>query len=130
MYLCSNNAGITKTASKPIASPDTAMKVIYNHIIPFGKNFLAINLFGVIFSKGPVSPRVCTHEYIHTLQQREMLFVVFYLWYLIEWAVRLCYYHDHIKAYRNISFEREAYENDKDADYIRHRRLFSWTKYL
>lgn len=106
------------------------MKVIHNNIIPFGKNFLAINLFGVIFAKGHLNERVHNHEYIHTLQQREMLFVGFYLWYLVEWLVRIICYRDTIRAYRNISFEREAYANDHDFDYSSHRRLYGWTKYL
>lgn len=106
------------------------MKVIQNKIIPFGKNFLAINLFGVIFAKGHLNARVHNHEFIHTLQQREMLFVVFYLWYLVEWLVRIVMYRDVVEAYRNISFEREAYANDHDFDYPHSRKLYGWTNYL
>ncbi|MCQ2133111.1 MAG: hypothetical protein MJY90_07235 [Bacteroidaceae bacterium] len=106
------------------------MKVIQNKIIPFGKNFLAINLFGVIFAKGHLNARVHNHEFIHTLQQREMLFVVFYLWYLVEWLVRIVMYRDVVEAYRNISFEREAYANDHDFDYPHGRKLYGWTNYL
>ena len=29
------------------------MKIIYNRLIPVGKRYYAINLFGVLFAKGP-----------------------------------------------------------------------------
>ena len=55
------------------------MKVIYNKYFPFG-NFFATNIFGIIFcrsDKGRMSEVDQNHEYIHTLQQRELLFVGF-----------------------------------------------------
>ena len=58
---------------------------------------------------------------------REMLYVFFYLWYLIEWLIRLCMKGN---AYRNISFEREAYANDKDMEYLRNRKLYSSFNYF
>ena len=33
-------------------------------------------------------------------------------------------------AYRAISFEREAYDNQRDASYLSHRRHFAWRHYL
>ena len=106
------------------------MKIIYNKIIPFGHSFYAINLFGVIFSKGMLSPRVRNHEFIHTLQQREMLFIGFYIWYLLEWLVRIVQYRGYVRGYENISFEREAYANDHNLGYSHTRPLFHWTYYL
>lgn len=78
------------------------MKVIYNNIIPF-KGFKAINLFGVLFvRKGcAMSEGDFNHERIHTAQMKEMLYVGFYVWYLIEWIIRLF---GKGNAYRNISF--------------------------
>lgn len=66
------------------------MKIIYNNLIPF-KGFAAINLFGILFvRKGvEVSEEMINHEAIHTAQMKEMLYVFFYLWYVIEWVVRL-----------------------------------------
>lgn len=66
------------------------MKIIYNNIIPF-KGFKAMNLFGVFFvRKGCKMTDIdIRHELIHTAQQREMLYVFFYLWYVIEWLIRL-----------------------------------------
>jgi hypothetical protein len=39
---------------------------------------------------------------------KEMLYIPFYLWYGVEWLVKLFCKGN---AYRNISFEREAYDN-------------------
>lgn len=33
-------------------------------------------------------------------------------------------------AYYDIGFEQEAYEFQKDMNYIKNRKLFSWIKYL
>lgn len=63
------------------------MIIIYNNIIPF-KGFKAINLFGVLFvRKGyKLNDIDIRHERIHTAQQREMLYVFFFLWYVIDMA--------------------------------------------
>jgi len=34
------------------------------------------------------------------------------------------------KAYRNISFEREAYANESNPDYLTNRKFFSFFNYL
>ena len=83
------------------------MIIIKNKIIPF-KGFSAIYLFGLLFTKKDLSKAEINHELIHERQAREMLFVFFYLWYLIEWLIRLT---GKGNAYHNISFEREAYTN-------------------
>lgn len=104
------------------------MKIIYNNLIPF-KGFAAINLFGILFvRKGvEVSEEMINHEAIHTAQMKEMLYVFFYLWYVIEWVVRLFMWGN---AYRNISFEREAYENDRYMLYLDNRKHYNWLRYL
>lgn len=106
------------------------MKIIYNKILPIGKKFYAINLFGVLFAKGPCSETTINHEKIHTAQMRELLYVFFYIWYFFEWIVRLIQYRKSFTAYRNISFEREAYSNSPAPDYLCQRKFFSFLKYL
>ena len=108
------------------------MKVIYNNIIPF-RGFTAINLFGFIFARKeyePLAKRTLNHEAIHTEQMKEMLYVFFYLWYVIEWLVRLVQYRNARMAYRNISFEREAYMNQGNMGYLQGRGRYAWWKYL
>ena len=105
------------------------MKVIVNNIIPF-KGFAGINLFGLLFvRKGVVvSERMIRHETIHTKQMKELLFVPFYILYVFEWLVKLCFYGK--QAYRNISFEREAYSNESDLNYLGNRKWFAFLKYI
>lgn len=105
------------------------MIVIRTKNFPFGKKYLAINIFGVIFTKQNLTPTQLNHEYIHSLQQWELLFVFFYLLYFIEWIFRLIQFRNFYRAYRNISFEREAYEQMFDLNYPKHRKLFSWINY-
>ena len=106
------------------------MKIIHNKWIPFGHGMYAINLFGIIFTKQHLSRVDENHEYIHTLQQRELLFVGFYLLYVAEWIVRLVQTRSFIRGYLRISFEREAYENQRYLDYRETRRRWAWRKYL
>lgn len=105
------------------------MKIIYNNIIPF-KGFAAINLFGFLFArKGEqVGSVMINHEKIHTAQMKEMLYVFFYLWYYIEWVVRL--FTNKGEAYRSISFEREAYSRENDFRYLQNRKHYAWIKFL
>lgn len=106
------------------------MKVIYNNLIPF-KGFAAINLLGFVFARkeyGALSEKTLNHEAIHTAQMREMLYLPFYLWYVVEWLVKLVRYGK--QAYQNISFEREAYGHDRDPDYLSSRQRYEWFKLL
>ena len=112
------------------------MKIIYNNIIPF-KGFLAMNLFGILFvrkdaaERKPVSEFVINHESIHSEQIKEMLWIPFYIWYGLEWFIKLFNYgFDSHTAYRNISFEREAYNNENDLAYKYHRKRYNWLKLL
>lgn len=104
------------------------MKVIYNKIIPFN-GYKCINLFGILFVRKGCMMRESdyNHEEIHTKQMKELLYVPFYILYLLEWLYRLT---QKGNAYRNISFEKEAYNNENDMDYIDKREHFSWIEYI
>lgn len=104
------------------------MIIVRNNILPV-KGFRAINLFGILFVKkdATINDVVLNHERIHTAQMKEMLYVFFYLWYVAEWIIRLFMKGN---AYRNISFEREAYYNQSYILYLQERRHFSWLSYL
>jgi len=99
-------------------------------IITFGWP-IAITLapFGIyIIPKYFDNPQVRNHESIHWYQQCELWFLGFYLWYLFEWFIRL--FTNWGMAYMSISFEREAYDNDNDLEYLLRRDRFSWLKYV
>lgn len=106
------------------------MRVIYNKLIPF-KPFTAINLFGLVFARKecePLSKRTLNHDAIHTAQMKELLYVGFYLWYVVEWLVKLFIYGK--EAYRNVSFEREAYQYAGYEGYLSIRRPYKWIQLI
>lgn len=70
------------------------------------------------------------HENIHLRQQVELLIVFFYLWYGFEFLIRLIQFQDRHKAYRNISFEREAYNHESETDYLKKRSVYGFLKFL
>ena len=74
----------------------------------------AITIFPLIFLRHQrlkENKILINHERIHLLQAIELLVFPFYVWYMLEFLIRYLYYKDFDNAYRNISFEREAYEN-------------------
>ena len=70
------------------------------------------------------------HEKIHIRQQLELLIIPFFIWYAVAFLIRLIQYKNWKKAYRNISFEREAYANEKDLDYLKKRPFLCYLKYI
>lgn len=101
------------------------MKIIINNIIPF-KGFKCINLFGILFCRKQLDKIDINHEAIHTKQMQEMLYIPFYIWYIIEYLIKLF----KGNAYRNLSFEREAYNNQYNLNYLNNRKHYSWIKYV
>ncbi|RZK82203.1 MAG: hypothetical protein EOO92_02600 [Pedobacter sp.] len=73
---------------------------------------------------------IIRHEEIHFKQQLELLIVLFYPLYLLNYLINLVVYKNHHKAYFNISFEREAYANDKNPGYLNIRRSYAWLKFI
>lgn len=107
------------------------MKIINNSFIPV-KGYKAINLFGVLFvrNNSKLSSTDINHEEIHTEQYKELLWLGFPIIYCIEYLIRLIINKSFHKAYRNISFEQEAYDNQSNLDYIKTRKHFTWIKYF
>ena len=91
---------------------------------PFGGNYLAINLFGFIFTLRDLDPIELNHELIHSVQQRELLYIPFFIWYGIEWLVLYFKYRNWTQAYYHIGFEQEAYHNQSNLLYLRKRKHF------
>ncbi|MEA1785791.1 hypothetical protein U1E44_06790 [Arenibacter sp. GZD96] len=70
------------------------------------------------------------HERIHLKQQQELLIFPFYILYILEWLLKLCWYRNAKQAYLNISFEREAYNNEYNLGYLNGRKSFCFIGYL
>ncbi len=99
----------------------------------FGKKFVGMALWPfILLKKAELKKDVVflNHEKIHLRQQLELLIIPFYLWYVAEYLLRLVQYRNKHKAYRNISFEREAYAHEKDLDYLKERPLWRFTRHI
>jgi hypothetical protein len=101
------------------------------YIVPNG--YLGITLFPFVFvkdSKFKMNKYFLNHEQIHLRQQMEMLVIPFFIWYGIEFLVRYVQYKNWFLAYRNISFEREAYYKEKNLNYLKSRSFWSFLKFM
>lgn len=97
------------------------------------KGFMGITFYPFIFlkfSKDKDNGIFINHEKIHLRQQIEMLIIPFYVWYGIEYLIRIIQYKNKKTAYQNISFEREAYQNENNLDYLKKRRFWRFLKYV
>lgn len=105
--------------------------VTSKYLVP--KGYTGIALFPFVFVRSrelAVNAVVLNHERIHIRQQAELLVIPFYIWYAIEYGLRYLKYKDGKTAYRNISFEREAYYNEGNLNYIKNRRFWGFFNYL
>jgi hypothetical protein len=105
--------------------------IVAKYLIP--KGYRGLTLFPFVFVKYVFDSKnqtLVNHEKIHIKQQLELLVLPFFVWYFVEYAVRLLQYKNADLAYRNISFEREAYANEINLSYLETRKYFSFLKYL
>ena len=105
--------------------------IVFKYLTP--KGFRGITFFPFVFMIDPkdkANDVFVNHERIHIKQQIELLIVPFFVWYVIEYGIRFVQYKDRNKAYYNISFEREAYANEKDLEYCKTRSFWSFLKYV
>lgn len=91
--------------------------------------YFGISLCGFMFFRkdGHVSDSDIQHETIHFRQQLEWLFIGFFIIYFLEFLYRLIRYRNWDKAYRTISFEKEAYTHEREEGYLKHRKW--WANY-
>lgn len=101
---------------------------IFKHL-PLRKDYYAICLFGLIFANRPLNTIEVNHESIHAAQQKELLYIPFFIWYGIEWLILYIKYRDTIKAYFHIRFEEEAYAHQADLNYLSNRKHYHYMRH-
>lgn len=105
--------------------------IVAKYLIPKGYSGMALFPFILLKERRDVSNAVMLqHEKIHLRQQLEMLILPFFIWYGIEFFIRILQYRDKHLAYRNISFEREAYANESQKDFLQNRKFWNFFNYL
>lgn len=117
------------------------------------KGYKAVFFAGILFVRKEVKmiDKDMNHEKIHSHQFAEMSIIgliisspfavsnwwallfgilLFYVWYGVEFVIRLIKIRNRHVAYKSISFEREAYQNDDNLQYLEKRKKFAFIKYL
>ncbi|MBO5044149.1 MAG: hypothetical protein J6C45_03860 [Alistipes sp.] len=129
------------------------MLIIRNKILPIG-SFVCMNILGLLFVREEVvlDEVILNHEAIHTDQQREILLLslavatalsnIYATWwwmllalvmpfalYVLAWLIELLL-PPYGTAYKDSPFEREAYANQHNPNYLATRPLFAWWRYM
>lgn len=91
----------------------------------------AITLWPFIFIRSELanSDRILNHEKIHMAQYAELWVLGFYFLYVWDFLRGAIKYRSTSKAYYQIRFEQEAYDNDDNMEYLDNRSKFCWRKY-
>jgi|TARA_X000001388_G_scaffold56106_1_gene41341 hypothetical protein len=113
---------------KPWFVENSKVPVILSYVAPIDINAIAFGPF--VWSRGVMDEQLKNHETIHYHQQLELLFVGQWLLYVFYWLKGLITYKDGAVAYVESPFEREAYANDANLDYLKGRERFAWRKYI
>jgi hypothetical protein len=101
--------------------------IVSKYLIPKGYAGMTFFPFIVLSDKKYKSNQVTiNHEKIHFRQQIELLVLPFYIWYFGNLLYNYLRYRDFQMAYRNIIFEREAYTNEKDLNYLKSRSFWNF----
>lgn len=119
------------------------MKVIINKYIPF-HGYIAMAFYNIIIwrkeyeykmSNIYMYNKVVNHEAIHEAQMRDFCKwlpiggTIFYIMYVLEWLFKVLFmYPFSKKAYYNISFEKEARQNETNIEYLKNRQKFAQFK--
>ena len=104
--------------------------IVSKYLIPKGYRGMTVFPFVILRERKDADlPVLMNHERIHIRQQLELLIVPFFIWYFLEYLIRLLQYRDRFLAYRNICFEREAYANEGDLDYLKKRKILAFLKF-
>lgn len=97
------------------------MNKVMKFILP-GIRAICLFPFGIYFRDSYILDTL-RHERVHWFQQKEMFGLFFYIWYFIEWLIKIFFCGR--RAYMSISFEFEAREESIDT-----RKHFGWMKYI
>ncbi len=118
------------------------MKIKVSWVCPKNCNAITLWPFGIYVSDPKFideyitadDQRLLNHEKIHWRQQWQMLGIFFYLWYGLEWFIETVapIFQGKLPkdAYYKNSFEREAFANQDNLNYLDKLTWYSWRKYI
>lgn len=105
--------------------------IICKYLTP--KGYTGIALFPFIIIRNEIESTnlvLINHEKIHLRQQIELLILPFYILYFIDFLIKIIRFKNKEIAYRNIVFEKEAYTNENNFDYLKSRSFWNWLTYM
>ncbi|RPG59488.1 MAG: hypothetical protein CBD51_003120 [Flavobacteriales bacterium TMED191] len=109
---------------------------IENSRIPvFLSKFAPIKIWAISFGlwvwcRGELSEKTKRHECIHFQQQLELAFAGQWILYIFSFIFNYLKTRDATLSYYDNVFEREAYGNEADKDYLSRRKRYAWIKYI
>ena len=112
---------------RPIFIENSRIPIWLSKVAPIDIN--AITLFCVVLSRGKISERTKRHETIHFQQYLETGVIGFLFLYLVYFILASIQYGFSRAAYLEIPFEQEAHKHDKDPEYLKNRKRYSWLNY-
>lgn len=115
---------------KPFFIENSRVPVILSKIAPINIWAIAFGLW--VWCRGEMSEKTKRHECIHFQQQLELGFALQWVIYAFSYLYHFAKggFSDGRKAYYDICFEREAYGNESDRDYLKNRKRYAWIKYI
>jgi len=113
---------------KPLFIENSKIPALLSYLAPI--EIGAITLGPIVISRDEMSEITKRHETIHFQQFLELAFVGFIILYFGYWLWNLIRGDGGESAYYNIPFEKEAYYNDEDENYLKNRKRFSWIHYI
>ena len=112
---------------KPIIKENSKIPAMLSWFISIG----AITLYPYIISRGEMDETTLNHEMIHIYQQKELAVIGFYVLDAGYWLKNKIFNKmDSSQAYYNIPFEREAYMNESNPEYLDTRKKMAWREYV
>lgn len=114
----------------PIFIKESKVPVWLSKIAPIDIGAISFGLWVWSRPGYVIDDELIRHETIHYKQQLELLFVFQWILYGFFWFFGVIRYRDGAMAYYNSPFEREAYENEHNENYLEKRPFWAWRKYL
>lgn len=104
--------------------------IVSKFLVP--KGFSGISIYPFVFLRSKTLQKnqiLLNHERIHLRQQIQLGIILFFIWYIIEYLFFLLKTRNKKLAYHNISFEKEAYANETNLQYLNNMHWWNFTKY-
>jgi hypothetical protein len=103
-------------------------------MVPWFPGITGLTLFPLIILRSEImntgeAAITINHERIHIRQQMELLLIPFALWYAVSFLAGRVRGRTWYESYRNIIFEREAFDRMYDFDYLKKRKIFGFMKF-